>query len=608
MTAVTRSEGLSTDAMPAAASSARYWLILLVLLAGLFGLRLWVLATAMSPGDLTLQVDEAQYWHWSRDLHWGYYSKPPVIAALIAASTAVFGNGLVGVKLLAMLLYPVTALVLARLARQVALSTLAPARTSMQAGAAGAWADRVSLLAAALFFTSPLAGLLGLAVTTDAPLLLAWVLSITVLWQALSQGRRRDWILLGVVWGVGVLAKYTMLSLALSVAALALTWRPRAAGAAAPAWWRPVGADLLRARVLGLMMTSGVLLLMLLPHLAWNADHGWPTLQHTVEITAEARRTDGLGVLASLGEFLGGQWLQFGPFWLLVAVAAGVAALLPARRASAAREVSAAGVVLDAAAWAQAQRFALWLGLPLLLIGATQALHAKAQLNWTAPAAHGLFLWGALWLGRRWPVAPRVDGGGHPLRWLSLAAAGVMGVHVLLTTLVPLATPIALALGRPASQPLPRQWDIWVRMRGWGPAYAQLAPVARAHLRQFPQAQILGLDRQVISMGSYSWRDLLPSAASMPTIAARWVAWMPKGQRFPQDHYQLSTRWAPVGSPAASQPLLVVSADDLPADLLAQLEPPQLLGEVSLPEGADRTLHLRLWSALRRDARPEAAP
>ena len=31
-----------------------------------------------------LQVDEAQYWDWSRHLQWGYWSKPPGIAAVIA--------------------------------------------------------------------------------------------------------------------------------------------------------------------------------------------------------------------------------------------------------------------------------------------------------------------------------------------------------------------------------------------------------------------------------------------------------------------------------------------------------------------------------------------
>src|SRR5262245_43581123 len=40
-----------------------------------------------------LHGDEAQYWVWAQDLAFGYYSKPPVVAWLIAASTAVCGDG-----------------------------------------------------------------------------------------------------------------------------------------------------------------------------------------------------------------------------------------------------------------------------------------------------------------------------------------------------------------------------------------------------------------------------------------------------------------------------------------------------------------------------------
>ena len=32
----------------------------------------------VSPIELT--VDEAQYWHWSRNLDFGYFTKPPLIA------------------------------------------------------------------------------------------------------------------------------------------------------------------------------------------------------------------------------------------------------------------------------------------------------------------------------------------------------------------------------------------------------------------------------------------------------------------------------------------------------------------------------------------------
>ena len=41
---------------------------------------------------IELSVDEAQYWHWSQNLDYGYFTKPPLIAWAIALSTNIFGN------------------------------------------------------------------------------------------------------------------------------------------------------------------------------------------------------------------------------------------------------------------------------------------------------------------------------------------------------------------------------------------------------------------------------------------------------------------------------------------------------------------------------------
>ncbi len=113
-----------------------------------------------------LHVDEAQYWVWSRDLQWGYYSKPPVIAALIRASTHLAGDGVVGIRLLCMLCWLAASAVLAWLGAQM---------LSVRAG----------LWAAALLAATPASGLLGLVATTDAPLLLGWTVCMALTWQAL---------------------------------------------------------------------------------------------------------------------------------------------------------------------------------------------------------------------------------------------------------------------------------------------------------------------------------------------------------------------------------------------------------------------------------------
>ena len=63
--------------------------MLLAILAGLLVFRL--VALAFNRTDLFF--DEAQYWSWSLDPDFGYYSKPPLIAWMIGATTAVCGHG-----------------------------------------------------------------------------------------------------------------------------------------------------------------------------------------------------------------------------------------------------------------------------------------------------------------------------------------------------------------------------------------------------------------------------------------------------------------------------------------------------------------------------------
>ena len=82
--------------------------LLAIIAALLTAYRLWVIRHL----GIDLYVDEAYYWGWSQALDWGYFSKPPVIAALIAASTALLGNGIIAIKLPSLLIYPATAFAL----------------------------------------------------------------------------------------------------------------------------------------------------------------------------------------------------------------------------------------------------------------------------------------------------------------------------------------------------------------------------------------------------------------------------------------------------------------------------------------------------------------
>ncbi len=220
----------------------RPWLIIGLVL----GLR--TLFFFFSPLDLS--PDEAYYWDWSRHLDWGYYSKPPMVAWLIGASTGLLGHSSLAVRLPALVFSIVDLLIVFQVAKRL-------------------YGERAGIWAAALSAAMPGGALLGFIMTIDAPLLLFWSLSLYCLLRALDHGEREKsgwwWIGCGVASGLGLLSKQTM-----------------------AAFWALAGLGLLiyqdgrRWLKTPWPWLSGVIcLFFLLPVVFWNWQNGWITLQHT---------------------------------------------------------------------------------------------------------------------------------------------------------------------------------------------------------------------------------------------------------------------------------------------------------------------------------------
>jgi 4-amino-4-deoxy-L-arabinose transferase-like glycosyltransferase len=480
------------------------WPLLLLACATVYALRL----ACSAASGASLHVDEAQYWDWSRDLQWGYYSKPPVIAALIAASRALFGDSEVGLRALAMAGYPLAALVLAALARDMA-----------GPGAAGAAASR---WAAAIFLASPLAALLGLVATTDAPLLLCWSAALAGLWLAVQRQRRWGWALFALAAGVGLLSKYTL------------------AAVIAGAW---LWVLLHHHRQLpALALATAVALLLFAPHLAWNAQAGWPTLRHTAEITVAAGPRAG-GWLSLVG-FMAAQVLVFAPLAVPVA--------LWSQRHS--------------AAWpavpGDAKRFLLWTTLPLLMAGALQAWRSGAQLNWVAPAHLATALAWALLLAA------------SPAR-LQRRLALALVLQALLLGGLTLAPHAAAASGRP----WPLLLDPWARMRGWQQALDDVAQALPAHT----PVVVVGASRTVMAQAAYHWRDrAIPRMAWFDAPVAR-------------HHYQLACPYAP--GPDRLPQVWVLADGPLPDDLRSRLGPLVPLVTAVVARTPSRRIELQLLQA-----------
>lgn len=451
-------------------------------LMALLGLALLLRSLVLVATAAGLQVDEAQYWDWSRHLQWGYWSKPPGIAAVIAASTTIFGDGLLGVKLLSMALWPLAAGVLAALAWDMA--------GRGQIGAqAGLWT-------AALLLGTPAAGILGMAATTDAPLLLMWALCMALTWRALQTPAGTSplpwWALAGLALGLGLLSKYTMAAITASWALLLLKH------------WRRHG--------LGMVMAGALALAVFAPNILWNASNGWPTLGHTAEITVAAQ-TPASGRALAVLEFILGQALLLGPVGLVTALVA-----WRARRAGAAG--TAPGSV-------DAGRFALMFALPLLAVALAQSVHSRANINWTVPALLGLCLCLGLY------IAPRL---GRRAWWISTALAFALPAGASLMGALP-------SVQQGAMRPGPHL-DLWARMRGWQPVLQQFEARLQAH----PGLPVAATSRELVAHARYVWRALDRPVKAWP------------GSGKPRHHYeQFEALWAP-GQRAPERILLLTNA------------------------------------------------
>lgn len=419
---------LSADETRPSSHLAQPWLLVL-LLTLLTAYRLWIIPRL----GVTLYIDEAQYWTWAKELDWGYFSKPPVIGWLIAATTALFGDGLLAVKLPSLILYPATAWLMYLIGAR-----LFDARIGFRTGLA--------------FGLMPFVSALGLAVSTDAPLMFFWALAMLALIRALEADRMRDWLLLGAAVGLGIMSKYTMVVFGLSAALYLL------------------GNVRLRRIFVhpGLWAAIALACLIVLPNIIWNWAHDFPTLRHTADITHVDGFNDKSG---NVGAFILAQMGSLGPGFAL----AFIGGLLLAWRKR----------------YDHRYQFLLAFSLPLLAIVLIQAERSEANGNWAAPALLAALLLGTKFLARL-----------KQQRWWVIA----LGINIVLMLGV-------YHLGdyyRITGHTQMAKWDPLKRAKGWD----LLGQSVRPYILANPEAVLLTEDRTMMAHMLYQLRDLDPDHAA----------------------------------------------------------------------------------------------
>ncbi|MEM7812652.1 MAG: glycosyltransferase family 39 protein [Planctomycetota bacterium] len=335
------------------------------LVGGVLAFRL--VYAAVVPLDLI--TDEAYYWDWSRHLDWGYYSKPPLVAWVIAASTNTFGHSAFTVRLPAILCATAFLGVLFLFARRVT-------------------DGRTAFLATALAACTPGSVVMGLLMTIDAPLMLCWACALWATWGFLNPTqasggcqpsgglsedspvsfthRKADAYrspgvdlrfapLVTLAIGVGLLAKQTMFAFPVLTGLFLITDRVGRGQLLKPIVW----------------VAPALSLLFLTPVVWWNAANDWITLEHTShhfggQMGADAGTPLSLR-LTRFFEFFGSQFGVASPVTCGLFVSA------------------AAGCVFSVRSLGRRERFLACFSVVPLAGVLALAANQRVQPNWPAP-------------------------------------------------------------------------------------------------------------------------------------------------------------------------------------------------------------------------------
>ncbi len=200
--------------------------------------------TLVTSGQYGFYGDELYYFACSKHLAWGYVDHPPLVALLTFIGTRIFGETIIGLRFLSGLAGAVTVLLSAKIAQMLGGGKLS------QALAALSICFAIAFPAISSFFSM-----------NPVDIMLC-TLFIYLFAKTIDAPSPQKWMRLGVLFGVGLLNKYTFLVLGLSLLlSLVITRR-----------WNVLKSFWMYAGV-------AIGLALFLPHVMWQVDHGWPTLE-----------------------------------------------------------------------------------------------------------------------------------------------------------------------------------------------------------------------------------------------------------------------------------------------------------------------------------------
>lgn len=446
--------------------------------------------------------DEAYYTLWSFHPAAGYLDHPPMIAWLIAVGRALLGEGEAGVRLFPVLATAAVSFAIYRTGRLLF--------DGATAALAVIWYN-LTIAAGLLFIAAP-----------DAPSVAFWALALWAIAEFVARRNANWWLAAGLFAGLGLLSKYTVFFLGAGIVLYLLTSRERRA------WlglWQVWAGGLLA-------------LLVLLPNLIWNAQHGWASFMFQGRRMADYGFSFG-SMPDNLLDLLGG---QAGALVVVLFVLIVIGVVLFFMR----RDLPARGNLA----------LPILTALPLLIYFIGYTARFRVEANWV------VVVWPMMSLVGAWAavhVRPKHFALALPMIGLRWAAAPVGAVVLILI--------YAQALWQPF--PLGQAIDRTRDMRGWDGMQAEVEALAVANGATWivTGGGDYGLTGELATYGRFAGSALPVRQADEPE---RW-------------------RFLPPPDPALlGQPAVFVhsawAGAELPARYFAQVEP---IGEARRMQGSE---------------------
>jgi len=196
-------------------------------------------------GQYGYHRDELYYLASGRHPALGYVDYPPISPLLARLDTMVFGTGLVTLRLLPILAGCAIVILTAMIARELGGGGTAQVMSAFCILVSGIYLGGDWIFETVAFDQ------------------LMWALTIYVLVRLLRRGELKLWCLLGLVFGIGLETKYTILALGLAVTIGLVATRMRSQ---LKTPWPWVG--------------FAIAIILLAPNLVWQVEHGWPSISY----------------------------------------------------------------------------------------------------------------------------------------------------------------------------------------------------------------------------------------------------------------------------------------------------------------------------------------